>query len=123
MDLREKAETLLASVAAVNLDAAPGTTTNLFTVPAGKACIITKVVTRNHSAVLTTAVNDYGWDAGVNDVINGVFAALTGATNYQRVVADDDAVRGAAANILKHSLETAEGGVLTCTIDVFGYLY
>ena len=122
MDLREKAETLLASVDLVDLNVLDATTT-LFTVPAGKSCIITKVVTRTHSAALTTAVSDYGFNVAGDDVITGAIKALTGATDYQRVVADDAAIRGVAAEVFKHSVQIAEGGALTCTIDVFGYLY
>lgn len=124
MDIREVAESLLVVGTALNLDAANGTEIVLFTVPAGKSCIITKVVTHTHSAALTTAKSEYGFNTGTaNNVITAALKALTGATNYQIVVADDDAVRGAAGDDFSHCVDTKETSALTCKVDVFGYLY
>ena len=115
-------ETLLASVASIDLDAVAETT--LYTCPAGKSCVITKVVIRVPDGAVATAEESFGWNtAQADDVIANAQRALTGATNYIVVGAKDDAVRGAAAGTFKVDVQVAEGGARTATIDVFGYLY
>ncbi len=125
MDLRTKADTLLASVAAVDLDALAETT--LFTCPAGKSCIITKVVMRLATGAgipLGTASISFGWNTGdADDVIANGVRGLTAATNYIIIGAANDGVVGIAAGTFKITVQTAEGAALTVTLDVFGYLY
>lgn len=122
MDMRENADTLLASIAAIDLNALAETT--LFTVPAGKSCIITKVVMRNADGAVATASVSFGFDTGdADDVIANAVNALAGTTNYEVIPAKSDAVRGAATDTFKIDVNTAEGGARTCTVDVFGYLF
>ena len=113
---------LLASIDDVDLDALAET--NLFTVPAGRGCIITEVVMRNADGAVGTAEESFGWNTGdADNVIANAQRALSGATNYIIVVAANDAVRGAAAGTFKIDVQVVEGGARTCTVDVFGYLY
>lgn len=115
-------ETVLASVASIDLDAVAETT--LYTCPAGKSCIITKVVIRAPDGAIATAEESFGWNTGnADDVIANAQRALTGATNYIIIGAANDAVRGAAAGTFKIDVQVAEGGARTATIDVFGYLF
>lgn len=124
MDLREKAETLLASVAALNLDSVAENT--LFTVPAGKTCIITKVVMRlaTGAGLPVGASISFGFNAGTSDdVIANAVRVLTAATKYIIISAKNDAAIGVAAGLFALSVNIAEGAAMTVTIDVFGYLY
>lgn len=120
-DLRSNADTLLATVDSIDLNALAETT--LYTCPVGFICVITKVVLRNLSGALATASISFGWDTGdADDVIANGVRALTGATNYEIIGAKSDAVRGIAGGTFKIDVNTAEGGALTGSVDVFGYL-
>lgn len=120
-DLKENADSLLASVV-VNLNDAVVST--LFTVPTGKRCIITKVIMREPDGAVGTAELTFGFNGTATDVMaTPTQYGLTGTTNYIIIYPDDDAVRGVAAGTFKIDVETAEGGARTATIDVFGYLY
>jgi len=115
-------ESLLVSMASIDLNDVAETT--LYTCPAGKSCVITKVVIRAADGAVATAEESFGWNTtNADDVIANAQRALTGATNYIIVGAKDDAVRGAAAGTFKVDVQVAEGGARTATIDVFGYLY
>lgn len=125
MDLRTKAETLLASIDDIDLNAVAETT--LFTCPAGKSCVITKVVLRNCVGAglpLGTASISFGWNsADADDVIANGVRAITAATNYEIIIAGSDSEIGVAAGTFKIDVNIAEGAVLTGTVDVFGYLF
>lgn len=125
MYLKENAITLLESSDDINLNAAAETA--LYTCPAGKNCIITHIVLRNVVGAglpLGTASISFGWNTGnADDVIANAVRAITAATNYEVIYTKSDAEKGAAAGIFKIDVQIAEGAVLTCTIDVFGYLY
>lgn len=122
MDIREVAESLLASIDGVDLNAVAETV--LFTCPIGKSCVITKVVMRNADGAVATASVSFGWNtANADDVIANAVQALTGATNYEQILAASDAVRGAASGTFKIDVQTAEGGARTATVEVFGYLF
>jgi len=115
----------LASSLAVNMNpGAPPAMTVLYTVPAGKSCIITKVVIRNSSGNLTTASISFGFDVNGSDVIaNGTRTYLNDSTKYGVIPPINGAVRGAAAGTFKVAVNTAQGGAMTIDIDVFGYLF
>ncbi len=69
------AETLLASVPTVNLNTAGAQ--NLYTVPAGKTAVVTKVVVRDASISLTTVKIALGYTgAGYTDVMPATALAL-----------------------------------------------
>lgn len=125
MDMRTKADTLLASVDSIDLNATAET--DLFVVPVGKSCIITKVVLRNVVGAglpLGTASISFGWNSGnADDVIANGVRAITAATNYEIIPAGSDSELGAAEGTFKIDVNTGEGAALTCTIDVFGYLF
>lgn len=113
---------LLASIDNIDLNALGETV--LFTVPAGRGCIITKVVMRNADGAVVNTLESFGWNSGdADDVIANANRTLTGATNYEITLAKSDAVRGVATSTFKIDVNTVEGGARTCTVDVFGYLY
>lgn len=125
MDLREHAETILASIPNVDLDNLAETT--LFTCPAGKSCIITKVVMRLATGAglpLGTASISFGWNTGdADDVIANGVRALTAAANYIVIGAANDAEIGLTTGTFKITVQTAEGAALTVTIEVFGFIF
>jgi hypothetical protein len=112
----------LSSTAAVNLNVT--TKTTLYTVPAGKSAVITRMVIRNASTSLTTASCGIGFDASGADVVaSETWVELTGATLYTVRLAKDGSKVGAAADVLGLKCSIAQGGAATATVDVFGYLY
>lgn len=125
MDARTKVEALLALITGIDLNAVAETT--LFVCPAGKSCIITKVILHNVAGAglpLGTASISFGWNTAQADnvIANGV-RAITDNTNYEIIPAKSEAVRGVAAGTFKIDVQTGEGAALTGDIAVFGYLY
>lgn len=122
MDIREVCDSKLATSAAINL--AVEAETVLFTVPAGKICIITKVVMRSPSAQIDQASISFGFNtANADDVIADGVIALTDATSYEVIPVASDAQHGVAAGTFKLDVNTAEGAADTAVFDVFGYLF
>lgn len=123
MELREKADTKLATTTGINMNAVAATA--LFTVPEGKTLIVTHVVIRNASIALSTANFGFGYAAGEADVIAATTlgTGLTAATLYRVLEAKDGAIKGVAADILKIGVDIAQGAAATMDVDVFGYLF
>lgn len=117
------AETLLASVANVNLNS--GTATTLYTVPTGKTAVITRLVIRNASTSLTTVSFSVGFNSTAfnNILADATHTELTGNTLYSILIAKAGAAIGAAAAVLKLLCNTLQGGAATCSVDIFGYLF
>lgn len=130
-DLREYADNLLATVTGIDLNptssGTPPEDTNLFTVPAGKSCVITHIIFRNCNlgATLNTAEFGFGWNAAVNDVITigDKGASVDTQAKYRVLEADNGAVRGVATDVLKIRVNVIQGAACSMAVDVFGYLY
>jgi hypothetical protein len=119
--VEQAASPLLASVAGVNLNTTNKTT--LYTVPAGRGCVVTHVVIRAASASLTTANYGCGFNANGDDVITAAtHAELTGATLYTVLYAKAGAALGAAAGVFGLKCGIAQGSAATATVDVYGRL-
>jgi hypothetical protein len=116
-------DTLLSTTSSVDFNTATATT--LYTCPAGKSCVVTKVVIRTASTSLTTASVSFGWNsASFNDVIaNATHTELTGSTLYTILSPKVGAKLGAAADVFKVLANTQQGGAATVTIDVFGFAF
>jgi hypothetical protein len=116
-------ERLLVLDASVNMNTATAVT--LYTVPAGRTCVITKLVYRAPSTSLTTV----SWSVGFNStpfdnvLANATHTELTGSGLYTVLVPKIGAALGAAAGVLKHKNNTLQGGAATAQCDVYGYLY
>lgn len=134
---KEKTIALLESTSVTMGTNANSTKQILYTVPAGKKCIITNVIIRNPSASL----------AGCNDVDFGVGAACatesflnhetgivdmtTATTDFMNLVAvsdeysiiDGDAVNAVDREFGIYIVAGATSAAATATIDVFGYLF
>ena len=132
-DAKEKGIALLSSTAAVDLDTTT-TETNLYTVPAGKTCIITHVVMRTLSADATASTVSFG----VAGVATEFRPTQTVHTNLDNSSTGEYGV----VFMQQSTVETLEGGRMvdggeifviktvaaasigcTCTVDVFGYLF
>jgi len=115
-------ETLLAQVANVDLNSA--TPQDLYTVPAAKTAIITKIVVRNASINLTTVSFSLGFnDPDYNNVIaDATHTELTGATLYTVLSAKAGATVGNAAEVLRLLNNILQGVAATCNVEVYGYL-
>lgn len=117
------AETILSTTASVDMNTATATT--LYTVPAGKTAVITRVVVRTASTSLTTASYSFGFNSAPFDnvIANATHTELTGNTLYTILPAKTGAAIGAAAGTFKVLMNTLQGGAATTTIDVFGYVF
>jgi hypothetical protein len=117
------AESILSTTASVDMNTA--TATLLYTCPAGKSCLITRVVVRNASTSLTTASYSFGWtSAAFADVIaDATHTELTGATLYTVLLAKTGAKLGAAAGTFKVIMNVQQGGAATTSMDVFGIIF
>jgi len=121
-ELKELAAKKLVTLAGVNFNVT--TKTSLFTVPPGKSCIITHMVTRAPSISLTTASWGFGFNANADDVAaSATHTGLDGSTKYVLHAAKDASVRGAASDVFGVKCSVAQGAAATVTIDVFGYLF
>lgn len=122
--LQEKAIGLLATKTAVDMKTA-SVKTVLYTVPAGKKCIVTHVVVKEPTASL----------AGGTSYSFGGTATATGwksSVDLSTVIASTNAITVTATAITTVLLEAIEFGMYittgstlasTATIDVFGFLY
>lgn len=116
------AEQRLSTTASVNLNV--NTKTTLYTVPAGKTLIVTKVVVRAASTSLTTAEFGLGFNANADDVIAvAIHSELTGATLFTLIPPKNGAIRGAAADVFGVRCNVVQGGAATCTIEVWGEIF
>lgn len=97
--------------------------TTLFTVPTGRTAVITKIITRNVSTSLTTAVFGFGFNNDANDVVTAALhTALTAAGLLVLDVPKAGAVVGASTNVFGCKCSIAQGAPATATIEVVGYL-
>ena len=113
---------LLAKDVAVNFNTTDKQT--LFTAPATIShAIITRVITKESSGNLTTAVFGFGWDSSAADVVTAAtHTELTGATLYSEDAAKVGSALGAASGVFGIKCSTAQGAAMTGKVDVFGYL-
>lgn len=116
-------ERLLATVANINLNTAVPTA--LYTVPAAKSCIPTKLVFRGASISLNTAKWSVGFTgAAFNDVIaDAIHSELTGSSLFTILNPKAGAKIGAAAGVLTLQVNTLQGVAATINCDVYGYLF
>lgn len=116
-------ERLLASVPFVNLNT--GSSQDLYTVPTGRSCVVTKVVIRAASISLTTVSFSLGFNStSFNDVVaNATHTELTSSALYTVLVAKIGATAGVAGDTFSLKNNTNQGSAATCTVDVFGYLF
>jgi hypothetical protein len=128
--VKEKAIVLISSTASVDLDAANGTEASLFTVPTGKVLVVDHIIMRAFSAAATTAVVTFGKTGGTADEFLGdqTVSNISGTGDYLIVSPVPNATPPkaeffTAAQVFAVEITTKESSALTCTIDVFGYLY
>jgi hypothetical protein len=121
--VEEGHEQKLATVTGVGMNTA--TATSLYTVPAGRTCVVTRVVVRAASVSLTTASYSFGFTGpAYNDVIaDAAHTELTGSTLYVILTPKAGAKVGAAGETFKVLMNTLQGAAATTTMDVFGYLF
>lgn len=116
----------------VGVDVGAAASTTLYTAPAGKNCIITRIVIRGASGTFNQAQDpqlSFGWDANATDVIaNQTYTAPTATSTYLIMVADGktqatESTRGQATETFDVKVNVTATASTTCTVDVFGYLY
>lgn len=129
-DLKEKAEALLSRTTGASFTA--GSKVTLYTVPAGKSCVVVKVVIHDSSASLaaTTAISFGGNATDANDWTGGTTITLakhTAATMTSLIRAQDYTATTLqpfylTGALFGYKVTTGATGA-TATIDVFGYIY
>ena len=118
-------EILLSSTAGINGKSA--STTNLYTVPAGKTAIITRAVVRLTSASALTAAGSAGIGIGAGEddifdstVLSGILAT-SDAYMFSNVMGKFRAA--ASTEVIKLGIDAAyTGTTATLAVDLFGYL-
>jgi len=114
-------------LSSTSVDVGAVAATNLYTVPAGKTCVITQLIVRSASGTFdqaTDPVLNIGWGATASNV----FASATLTTPTATTMAIPLTVLatqtvGAAADVLKFNVTTAATASTTAVVDVWGYLY
>jgi len=134
---KEKTIALLESTSVTMGTNANSTKQILYTVPAGKKCIITNVIIRNPSASLA-GCNDVDFGVGTScateSFLNhetGIVDMTTATTDFMNLVAvsdeysiiDGDAVNAVDREFGIYIVAGATSAAATATIDVFGYLF
>jgi len=134
---KEKTIALLESTSVTMGTNANSTKQILYTVPAGKKCIITNVIIRNPSASLA-GCNDVDFGVGeacaTESFLNhetGIVDMTTATTDFMNLVAvsdeysiiDGDAVNAVDREFGIYIVAGATSAAATATIDVFGYLF
>lgn len=126
--LRKNAITRLATKTGLSL--AIGTKQSLFIVPTGESMVVTHCLVRNVSAPATTAVGNFGGDAGATDFRAAVAYTNLAAAGDGLMITPDD---GGATSPVPGKMKTYAAGVdfgmrigitiaATVDVDVFGYL-
>lgn len=133
-DLKAKSISLVSSTASCNLAAAADTEKTLYTVPTGFTFVPVMVVMRTFSADenATPPIVTFGTIGGACDEFLGNQTLSNITANFAReclilqpvpnatTVTVDSVI---AAGAFGMEITQANGAALTCTIDVFGYLY
>ncbi len=131
-DIKEKAIALISSTASCDLDAANGTEKSLYTVPAGKTLVVTKVILHTFSADALAAVLTFGKTGGTCDeylgdqTLTGITASYATQALRLTVVPNATPVVQSlftAAQVFAMEITTKAGSACTCTIDVYGYIF
>lgn len=116
-------------LASVSVNVGSATAQTLYTVPAGRSCVITKIVMRSAAASLNQATDpvfSIGWNAtDHNDVVASATYTYPAATTTYKVLSPiaNEAAIGAAAAVLKANVTTAATASTAVQFDVFGYLF
>ena len=121
-DLKTLTDTLLISVAGVDMKTAGSTT--MYTVPTGKSCILTKVVVRNASGSLAGGTS-YAFGSGANydTFVTGQSLATVTATTHVFTIRQTAVFTiSAAAAVIGMKITTGATNAATATIELFGYL-
>ena len=132
-DAKEKTIALISSTAAVNLAAVATTEKALYTVPTGSTLVVTNVVMRLFSGdehgtppIVTFGIGGGACDEYLGDQTINVTANYANEYLMLRPIQAATPVTGdivPAASSFSMEITQANGAALTCTIDVFGYLF
>lgn len=98
----------------------------LYTVPAGKTCVVGKVVVRTPSASLAGGTSyAFGGSATCNDWKTAIdlSSMTTPATDVMIIMPSAKFTGFVAATVFGMYITTGSTGAATATIDVFGYIY
>jgi hypothetical protein len=130
-DAKEKTIALISSTS-VNLNQAQDTEIDLFTVPAGKTLVPVMIIMRAFTAGVSNSVVTFG-ETGVAGTVeeflgDQTLTNVSGTGDFLIIQPVTTATSPKAEFFtagMKFGMEitTDEGGALTSTVDVFGYLY
>ena len=114
-------------ISSTSVDVGAVAVTPLYTVPAGKTAVITRVVIRSASASFNQATDpifNIGWQAVASNVVaSATYTTPASTTSYIQPAIIADATMGAAAEVLNFNVTGAATASTTATVDVFGYLF
>ena len=108
------------------IDAKTTGTTNLFTVPTGRSCVVTRAVVRVTVADTVTVVPAMGIGiaAGEDDIFTSTtLTGVTVTTDLFHFSATAKTKVGAATEVIKLGIDTgATATTMTIAVDLYGYL-
>jgi len=112
----------------VPVDWSAAATTALYTVPAGKSCVITKIVIRSATISLdqaTDATSNIGFDAATDLVASAdISKVLVATTTWANLTLATPGVIGTTTQVLNlHNTVGCTTAGSTSQVDVFGYLF
>ena len=126
-DLKESGIGRLSTTTAVAMGT-NNTKADLYTVPVGSTCIVTRVVIHTLSgAVACGTDNDFGAGAsaaGWKDTVN--LSTVDATDDFYQVTADDTRIEAVFAAGDVFGIQTdvsSDASAVSATIDVFGYLF
>ena len=121
MDARTRIDVLLVTSGAIDLEVAQATV--VFTVPAGKTCVITKVVMRSSTGACDTVKVRCQFTAAGDVIALTAALTLTITNNCIILTPISNALMGVAAATFEVEVETVEDSAAEAIFDVWGYLF
>lgn len=116
---------VLLSSTAVNLNEGTLAKQALYTVPASRRCIVTRVDLDKLSGAPSTVEITMGWNAPATDTLDALRVAdlIGGTTSFGSLLVQPTSwLVGTAAQVLGLAVSTPEGSALTGRMNIFGYL-
>ena len=116
---------ILLSSVVVDLNEGTAAKQGLYTVPAGRRGIVTRVDIDKLSAAPTNAAFTMGWNAGATDTLDPFILSdlVSSATKFGSILVQPTSwLVGTAAQNLGLAVSTPQGSALTARYNIFGYL-
>lgn len=127
---------ILVASGTINLNAAVSTRVTLYTVPASKEFILTRITLRKPSGTVANVLLSFSYNAGAGSIMakrklsSYAFAtavmldlsSFDNVTSGRTFIQDTNRRLFQPADTIESFLDAPAGSALTCMFDIFGYL-